>query len=622
MMETEMQARSQLEAAEEGAGRCSIFAKASHPVTLQFEDVVYKIKTKAIGSKKGEKAILKGVSGAVLPGEMLAIMGPSGSGKTTLLTALGGRLARPGRLLSGSISYNGRPFSNSLRRNMGFVNQDDILYPHLTVSETLLYTALLRLPRTLSRDEKATQAEAVMAELRLLDCRNSMIGGSLVRGISGGERKRVSIGQELLINPSLLLLDKPTSGLDSTIAGRIVTTIADLTRGGRTVLMTIHQPSSRIFYMFHRILLLSDGHTVYFGKGSDAMNYFASIGYAPAVPMNPADFLLDLADGLAPDETLENRAALKETLFSAYSDHLHDQIIEELRGVGRECKESEPRKTTNEWCTTWWEQFSVLLRRDMKERKHQAFSGLQVAQILVTAFLGGFMWFGSGGHVQDQMGLLYFVLGFWSFYPAFQAIFTFPQERTMLTKERVSGMYRLSSYYVARMVGDLPMELILPIVFVTITYWLGGLKRTASSFFITLSVMLLEVLIAQGLGFALGAMVMDLKASTKLASVILLSFMVAGGYYVQHVPRFIAWIKYISYTYYTFKIQISAQFYPGETYQCSGGHACRIEDVPMISAVGFDHRGLAVGVLFMMLIIFRVAAYVALMRIGRTSINF
>ena len=220
------------------------------------------------------------------------------------------------------------------------------------------------------------------------------------------------------------------------------------------------------------------------------------------------------------------------------------------------------------------------------------------------------------------MGLLYFVLGFWSFYPAFQAIFTFPQERTMLTKERVSGMYRLSSYYVARMVGDLPMELILPIVFVTITYWLGGLKRTASSFFITLSVMLLEVLIAQGLGFALGAMVMDLKASTKLASVILLSFMVAGGYYVQHVPRFIAWIKYISYTYYTFKIQISAQFYPGETYQCSAGHACRIEDVPMVSAVCFDHRGLAVGVLFMMLIIFRVAAYVALMRIGRTSINF
>ncbi|XP_038981126.1 ABC transporter G family member 9-like [Phoenix dactylifera] len=548
---------------------------------------------------------------------MLAMMGPSGSGKTTLLTALAGRLARPGRRLSGSITYNGRPFSNQLRRSMGFVSQDDILYPHLTVSETLLYTALLRLPRTLSRTEKAAQAEQVMVELGLLGCCNSMIGGALVRGISGGERKRVSVGQELLINPSLLFLDEPTSGLDSTIAGRIVTTIADLARGGRTVVMTIHQPSSRIFYMFHKILLLSDGHTLYFGKGSDAMNYFASIGYAPAVAMNPADFLLDLANGLAPDETLESREALKETLSSAYSHRLHNQIVEELREVGGEFKESELHKTRNEWSTTWWEQFSVLLQRGMKERKHQAFSGFQVAQIIIAAFLGGFMWYGSRGHVQDQMGLLYFILGFWSFYPVFEALFTFPQERTMLTKERVSGMYRLSSYFTARMVGDLPMELILPIVFLTITYWLGGLKRSLWSFLITLSVMLLQVLIAQGLGFALGALVMDLKASTTLASVILLSFMLAGGYYVQHVPPFIAWIKYISYIYYTFKIQISAQYSPGDTYECSGGQRCPVESVPAIAVVGFSHQSLAIAALFIMFIFFRVVAYVALMRVGR-----
>lgn len=256
---------------------------------MQFEDVVYRIKINS-----NERKILKGVSGAVLPGEMLAMMGPSGSGKTTLLTALGGRL---GGKLTGTITYNGRPFSSSMKRNMGFVTQDDVLYPHLTVAETLVYTALLRLPRTLTRQEKVAQAEAVMSELGLTACRNSVIGGPLVRGVSGGERKRVSVGQEMLINPSLLYLDEPTSGLDSTTAQRIVATLSGLAKGGRTVAMTIHQPSSGVFYMFDRVLLLSDGGTVYFGKAREAMDYFESIGYAPSVPMNPADFLLDLANG-------------------------------------------------------------------------------------------------------------------------------------------------------------------------------------------------------------------------------------------------------------------------------------------------------------------------------------
>lgn len=274
---------------------------------MQFEDVVFKIKTKPrkteASNKEGTgdgaetastRKILKGVSGVVHPGEMVALMGPSGSGKTTLLTALGGRL---GGQLDGSITYNGRPISNSMIRNIGFVTQDDVLYPHLTVTETLFYTALLRLPNTFTRKQKMAQAQAVMEELGLVVCRNSIIGGPLLRGVSGGERKRVSIGQEMLINPSLLLLDEPTSGLDSTTAQRIVSTLSEMAKVGRTVLMTIHQPSSSLFYSFHKLLLLTDGSTVYFGKAAEAMDYFLGIGYAPLVPMNPADFLLDLANG-------------------------------------------------------------------------------------------------------------------------------------------------------------------------------------------------------------------------------------------------------------------------------------------------------------------------------------
>jgi ATP-binding cassette subfamily G (WHITE) protein 2 len=265
----------------------------------QFEEVVYKIKTMKRGllerkAKSEEKVILKGITGMVQPGEVLAMLGPSGSGKTTLLTALGGKL---GGRLGGSITYNGRPFSNAMKQSTGFVSQDDLLHPHLTVTETLVFTSLLRLPNTFTKDEKVQHAEAVITQLGLTSCKNSIIGGSFVRGVSGGERKRVSIGQEMLINPSLLFLDEPTSGLDSTTAQRIVSTLWELSNGGRTVVMTIHQPSSRLFYMFHKVLLLSEGNTLYFGRGSGAMEYFSSVGYSPLVAMNPADFLLDLANG-------------------------------------------------------------------------------------------------------------------------------------------------------------------------------------------------------------------------------------------------------------------------------------------------------------------------------------
>lgn len=259
---------------------------------MQFHDVTYKIKSK----QSEETTILKGISGVVSPGEMLVMLGPSGSGKTTLLTALGGRL---GGRLAGPITYNGRPFSSKIKRTIGFVTQDDILLPHLTVTETLVFTALLRLPNTLTKQEKVAQAEAVISHLGLTKCKNSIVGSQILRGVSGGERKRVNIGQEMLINPSLLFLDEPTSGLDSTTAQKIVSMMWEFASGGRTVVMTIHQPSSRLFYMFHKILLMLEGNGVYFGKGSEVMDYFSSIGYSPSVPMNPSDFLLDLANGMS-----------------------------------------------------------------------------------------------------------------------------------------------------------------------------------------------------------------------------------------------------------------------------------------------------------------------------------
>ncbi|KAL6006930.1 ABC transporter G member 21 [Asimina triloba] len=273
--------------AEQGQTAASgrpILWKSLHPVTLEFEDVAYSVPARTADGHcctspepepKPDRTILSSVTGVVRPGELLAMLGPSGSGKTTLLTALAGRL--PGKI-SGSITYNGQPFSSAIKRRMGFVTQDDILYPHLTVLETLAYAAMLRLPGMLTKQEKLDRAESVILELGLTRCRNTIVGGPLIRGVSGGERKRVSIGHEMLVNPSLLLLDEPTSGLDSTTAQRIVATLQGLARGGRTIVTTIHQPSSRLYRMFDKVVVLSDGQPIYSGNACRALEYFGSVG--------------------------------------------------------------------------------------------------------------------------------------------------------------------------------------------------------------------------------------------------------------------------------------------------------------------------------------------------------
>ncbi|XP_010520986.1 PREDICTED: ABC transporter G family member 9-like [Tarenaya hassleriana] len=231
-----------------------------------------------------------------------------------------------------------------------------------------------------------------------------------LRGISGGERKRVSIGQEILINPSLLFLDEPTSGLDSTTAQRIVSVLWELAQGGRTVVMTIHQPSSRLFYMFDKILLLSEGNPLYYGRGSNVMDYFASVGYSPSLAMNPSDFLLDIANGVASDESMK-QDDIKEALVGAYKTNLVDNLQAEIREHGDQVNSSDSRdrnKNVGDWPTTWWQQFCVLLERGLKERRHDSFSGLKVGQILVVAFLCGLLWWKSDiSHLQDQIGLLF-----------------------------------------------------------------------------------------------------------------------------------------------------------------------------------------------------------------------
>ncbi|CAD5175094.1 unnamed protein product [Musa acuminata subsp. malaccensis] len=613
---------------EPGRSRKRLMSETTYPIYVKFTEVRYKVILRGI-TRTNEKDILQGITGSAKPGELLALMGPSGSGKTTLLSLLSGRTAD--NVVQGSITYNDEPYAKSLKSRIGFVTQDDVLFAHLTVRETLTYAALLRLPRTMTRKQKEERAMNVIYELGLERCQDTIIGGSFVRGVSGGERKRVCIGNEIIMNPSLLFLDEPTSGLDSTTALRTIQVLNDIAESGKTVVTTIHQPSSRLFHRFDKLILLGRGSLLFFGRASKAMAYFASIGCVPLIAMNPAEFLLDLANGNINDVTLPSE--LEEKVQSRNlggstrnakpsPEDVHEYLVEtyETRVADKQKKKllaplpiSEDMKITlsstkRDWGASWWQQYSILFWRGLKERRHDYLSWMRITQVLAIAVILGLLWWHSNIATQigqeDQAGLLFFISVFWGFFPVFTAIFTFPQERAMLNKERAVDMYRLSAYFIARTTSDLPLDLLLPIIFLLIVYFMAGLRLSIEHFFLSMLVVFLSIVAAQGLGLAIGASFMNIKQATTLASVTVMTFMLAGGFFVKRVPAFISWLRFISFNYHSYRLLLKVQY----------DHV-----PPHLNVNHLDNGVMEVAAMIAMVFAYRFLAYVSLRRMKLSS---
>lgn len=270
-------------------------------VAISLDDYSLEIKKRQLfGRQPKILQILKPITAEFHPGELNAIMGPSGSGKTSLLNSIAQRLrgsfGTQYRVYGGML-YNGAVPSESVVRSVtSFVTQDDdALMPSLTVRESLRFAAGLRLPRWMSKEEKNRRAEEILLKMGLKECADNLIGNELIKGISGGEKRRVSIAIQILTDPKVLLLDEPTSGLDAFTATSIIEVLKGLAAEGRTLVMTIHQARSDLFQHFTSVLLLARGGSpVYTGAGDKMLPYFGSLGYECPHTTNPADFVLDL----------------------------------------------------------------------------------------------------------------------------------------------------------------------------------------------------------------------------------------------------------------------------------------------------------------------------------------
>lgn len=595
-----------------------------------------------------KKKILFDVSGFVRPGEVAAMMGPSGSGKTTMISILGGRAPKM-MTVSGRTSFNGHEMSKSIRRSIGYVSQDDLLYECLTVYETLYYAALLRLPKFMTKEEKLGRVEAVISALGLNKCRDTLIGGGFRRGVSGGERKRVSVGHELLINPSVLILDEPTSGLDSTTAMHLITTLRNLASGGRAILTTIHQPSSRLYRQLDSVMLLSEGHVLYYGTSQLTVEWFQKQGFPMPYGVNVAEYILDLANGDIEGQNMNGEESRKY-LIEGMKDYLNSNPRgfikseeQELRRASEELKDFllfdathansqvnllEPKKKSDRWGATFIEQFFILTSRALRNRRFKSMSTQSLLQTIATSIVVVLLWWQSGDGdtllaAVDVSALIFFVLIYVNFSQLFKAIYTFPNVFQLMVKERTSGMYRLSAFYLSETFCDLPMDYSIPLIFVVSSYWGVHLRQDAGAFIGNVSVMLVSGLCIQTVGLLLGATVRNPETAVSFATVLMIALMLTTGFWVRDIPSWLEWLKYLGPPYWAFRVLLQIEF-GGKKYLDCGGidedqlpreECTEIEDLGDELNFGIDVNGdkwPGVIVLFGILIFLRIMTYYVL----------
>jgi ABC-type multidrug transport system ATPase subunit len=226
-------------------------------------------------------------------------MGPSGAGKTSLLNILAGRAASRGNLsIEADVRLNNfavDPTDIHIRQHIAFVAQDDSLQATSTPREAIYFSAKLRLPKSTRERHLKKLVDRMLQELGLQHCADTVVGGPLLKGISGGERKRTSVGVELVVRPAMVFLDEPTSGLDSFSAVQLCQVLKKVANAGSSVLFTIHQPASEIFSSFDRLILMNKGRVMYQGKVADVPRYFMDRGQPVPANYNPADWIMKVA---------------------------------------------------------------------------------------------------------------------------------------------------------------------------------------------------------------------------------------------------------------------------------------------------------------------------------------
>lgn len=505
-----------------------------------------------------------------------------------------------------------------MRRYIAFVPQDETYLPspYLTVTDYLMFSAMVRFERGVSKEDRQFAVNRMLEMLNLRAAKDTP-----VIKCSGGERKRCSIGIELLIqNPSLLLIDEGTSGLDSAAALQLVRNVRKIaTTSNLPVLMSLHQPATQIFMMFDRVVFLSAGEIVYSGFPHQLMHNLNRLGFSSIDEnMAPSDLLISLL-------SFDNKSTEVDFLYHNISEDDYDTRSDisddiESKGEGPLSKEAKFNETKETWrpfpaeafpqgqfClprdvliasfdkrtyqldideaieiattapaiegkkefsydkyeSSWNMHFYACLLRAMKANTSGRFTWLNLAQTIVVALLVGLAWYqtpNTENRVLDLSGYLFFTVTYFLFSGVFSGMIEFLPERPMLKRDRESGAYHLTAYYIAKQVSTAPVRIIIPLLFVGIALPMAAQNCTPEIWFGQAAVLVLASLTGESIGLFIGTLTLDFDRAVAMAILASLGILLLGGFYVKNLPFWIEWLKYTSPLKYAYSALSIIQF--------------------------------------------------------------
>ncbi|XP_031284086.1 ABC transporter G family member 23 [Pistacia vera] len=593
-------------------------AKTSQKLTVR--NLSYSIQPNSsfchLGKKKPKAIdILKSVSFDARGSEILAIVGPSGTGKSSLLRIISGRI-RETDFDAKSIAINDHPIISpfQLRKICGFVAQEDDLLPLLTVKETLMFSAKFRLKEMSSR-EKEERVESLLHELGLSHVADSFVGDEENRGISGGERKRVSIGVDMMHNPSILLLDEPTSGLDSSSALQVIELLASMAKAKqRTVVISIHQPGYRILQYISNFLILSHGSVVHNGSLESLEETIINLGYEIPVQLNALEFAMEII------QTLEDNSYSKNYI-SSYSYSISSD--EEIGSRAQQHKENYSKYNAIYLLNLY--EILVLISRFWKiiYRTKQLFLA-RTMQALVGGFGLGSVYINvrkDEAGVAERLGLFAFSLSF-LLSSTVEALPIYLQERRVLMKETSREAYKISSYMIANTLVFLPFLFTVSLLFAVPVYWIVGLNPSISAFAFFTFVVWLIVLMASSLVLFLSAVSPDFISGNSLICTVLGAFFLFSGYFIpkENIPKYWLFMYYVSLYRYPLDSMLTNEYWSvrGECFSwgIQDHSECLLtgNDVLRNRGLEEDGRWMNVGIMVGFFVLYRILCWVILIR--------
>ncbi|XP_029032171.1 ATP-binding cassette sub-family G member 4 [Osmia bicornis bicornis] len=509
-------------------------------VDIMFENISYKV---SLGCRKGQKEILHGINGRLPSKRLIALMGPSGAGKSTLLDVLSGYRITG---VTGNVHINGRVRQmNSFRKCSAYITQDDRLEPLLTTVENMRVAADLKLPTSIPRYEKETIIEEILVTLGLYEHMNTR-----AERLSGGQRKRLSIALELVNNPTVMFLDEPTTGLDSSSCMQVVNLLKLLARQGRTIICTIHQPSASIFQLFDLVYVIAKGECLYHGATSQLLPYLESIKVPCPMYHNPADYVIELSCGEYGEDKIplllsgsENGKNLR--WFENPSTLIDATGLRALHPLKKNGGDNSLQ------ATSLTHQIKILLGRGFLMSKRD--TTLTHLRILVNIFVGlilssVFVETGiDGSRVLDNYNLLFSILIHQLMTTMMLTVVTFPMQMSILLKEHFNRWYSLKAFYTATTLIDIPISIFCCLIFTLIVYFITSQPLETTRFSMFFAINLLVVFIGQGIGLMIGA-VCNVVNGTFIGPTLSVPLMMFSGFGVslRDIPGYLKWGTYIS----------------------------------------------------------------------------